>query len=294
MSNNKLGIAILIILLLGAVGYFFTKKPAEPIKTEVAGNFRKNIGLQLYSLRNQTNVNLDSALQFAKDQGITDVELAGFANLTPEEFKAKLEMYSLKPSGGLFGFEEFRDSIDKMIAIGKLFDLKYMGCAWIPHKSDTITLDEIKEAVRVFNFAGQKLAEQGIQFIYHNHGYEYVPYEDGTYFDYLYTNTDSSNVQFELDIFWATHGGQDPVATLKKYGKRIPVMHIKDMDKSVIGNLTGKEDVEKDVAWGTGKIDIKGCLITGKESGVKHFYLEDESSAVLKQIPVSLKFTEGF
>ena len=294
MSLRNTVFAALLILLLSIIGYYLLNQSKKEITSEVSETFRNKIGLQLYSLRNQTNTNLDSALQFAKDQGITDVELAGFGDLSPEDFKSKLESYNLKPSGGLFGFEEFRDSIDKMIDIGKLFNLKYMGCAWIPHKGDTITFDEIKEAVRVFNYAGQKLKQNGIQFIYHNHGYEYVPYQGGTYFDYLYTNTDSNNVHFELDVFWATHGGQDPVEALKKYGKRIPVMHIKDMDKSVVGNLTGGEDVEKDVAWGTGKIDIKACLTTGRDLGVKHFYLEDESSAVLKQIPISLKFTEGF
>jgi sugar phosphate isomerase/epimerase len=266
----------------------------EKVQPEKEPSFRNQIGLQLYSLRNHTVNNLDSALQFVKDQGITDVELAGFANLAPEEFKQKLQSYELKPSSGLFGFEEFRDSIDKMIAIGKLFDISFMGCAWIPHKGDTITLAEIQEAVRVFNMAGQKLSENGIQFFYHNHGYEYVPFEDGTLFDYLYENTDSNNVKFELDIFWTKHGGQDPIASLKKYGKRIPLMHIKDMDKSVVGNLTGREDIENDVPWGTGQIDIKACLLLGKELGVKHFYLEDESTNVMTQIPISLKFTEDF
>jgi sugar phosphate isomerase/epimerase len=266
----------------------------EKVQPEKEPSFRNQIGLQLYSLRNHTVNNLDSALQFVKDQGITDVELAGFANLAPEQFKQKLQSYGLKPSSGLFGFEEFRDSIDKMIAIGKLFDISFMGCAWIPHKGDTITLAEIQEAVRVFNMAGQKLSENGIQFFYHNHGYEYVPFEDGTLFDYLYENTDSNNVKFELDIFWTKHGGQDPIASLKKYGKRIPLMHIKDMDKSVVGNLTGREDIENDVPWGTGQIDIKACLLLGKELGIKHFYLEDESTNVMTQIPISLKFTEDF
>ena len=266
----------------------------KPVLEEKKETFRDNIGMQLYSLRNQTATNLDSALQFVKDQGVTDVEIAGFANLTPELFKEKLTQYGLKPSGGLFGFEEFRDSIDKLVNIAQLFDLQYIGCAWIPHANDTITLEEIQEAARVFNLAGKKLNENGIQFIYHNHGYEYVPYEDGTLFDYLYENTDSTNVKFELDIFWAKHGGQDPLEMLKKYGKRTPVMHVKDMDKSVVGNLTGKEDVEKDVPWGTGQIDIKACLLLGQQLGVKHFYLEDESTNVLKQIPISLKFTESF
>lgn len=291
MKNQT--ILFLAIMLVGIIACKQQPKPdtEEPPKTDT---FRSKIGLQLYSLRDQVAANLDSALAFVQAQGITDVELAGTAGLTPEAFKAKLDQYGLKPSSAHYGMSIFRDSIDKVIAEAKIFGIQYVGTAWIDHKADTITFAEIQEAVKVFNEAGKKLKENGLQFFYHIHGFEFVPYEGGTYFDYLYNNTDAENVKFEEDIFWATHGGQDPIEFLKKYGSRVVLFHIKDMDKSVKGNLTGQEDVKMDVAWGTGKIDIKGVLQLGHEMGIKHFYLEDESPTVLQQIPQSLKFTEGF
>lgn len=270
-----------------------TKKEME--ETPTTDTFRSNIGLQLYSLRDQVKVNLDSALAFVKAQGITDVEMwPERAGLTSEQYKAKLDQYGLKPSSAHYGMSLFRDSIDKIIAEAKIFGNQYVGTAWIDHKADTITFAEIQEAVKVFNEAGKKLKENGLQFFYHIHGFEFVPYEGGTYFDYLYNNTDPENVKFEEDIFWAKHGGQDPIEFLKKYGKRVALMHIKDMDKSVVGNLTGHEDVKMDVPWGTGQIDIKGVLLLGKEMGIQHFFLEDESPTVTAQIPQSLKFAEGF
>jgi sugar phosphate isomerase/epimerase len=272
-----------------------TATTANSATEKATDSFRKNIGLQLYSLRNYTKTNLDSALQFVKDQGITDVELAGYAGLTAEQFKAKLAQYGLVPSSIGFGMKELRGRIDKIIKETQLLGCQYVMCAWIDHKADTITLAEMQEGVKVFNAAGKKLKEKGIQFMYHPHGFEFIKHGDKTLMDYLYDNTDPDAVKFEEDIFWATHGGMNAVAFLEKYGNRTVALHVKDMSKSVVTpKYTGKEDVENDVAWGTGQIDIKATLLAAQKLGVKHFYLEDESSAVLKQIPISLKFTEGF
>lgn len=281
------------ILLLSMIACKQQPK-SDTEETPTTDTFRNNIGLQLYSLREQTATDLDKALAFAKEQGITDVELAGTAGLSPEAFKAKLDEYGLKPSSAHYGMSIFRDSIDKIIAEAKIFGLDYVGTAWIDHQKDTITLAEIQEGARIFNEAGKKLKENGLQFFYHTHGYEFIPYEGGTYFDYLYNNTDAENVKFEEDIFWVQHGGQDPLAFLQKYGNRIILLHVKDMDKGVKPDMTGHEDPKMDVAWGTGQIDIKGILQTAKQMGIQHFFLEDESPTVMTQIPQSLKFTEGF
>ena len=281
------------ILLLSVIACKQQPK-SDTDETPKTDTFRNNIGLQLYSLREQTTADLDKALAFAKEQGITDVELAGTAGLTPEAFKAKLDEYGLKPSSAHYGMMVFRDSIDKIIAEAKIFGLDYVGTAWIDHQNDTITLAEMQEGARIFNEAGKKLKENGLQFFYHTHGYEFIPYEGGTYFDYLYNNTDAENVKFEEDIFWVKHGGQDPLAFLQKYGNRIILLHVKDMDKGVKPDMTGHEDPKMDVAWGTGQIDIKGICQAAKQMGIQHFFLEDESPTVMAQIPQSLKFTEGF
>lgn len=286
------------MLLLAAallIGVFACKQQpkSDMEETPKTDTFRSKIGLQLYSLRDQAATDLDKALAFAKEQGITDVELAGTYGLTPEQLKAKLDQYGLTPSSGHYGLAVLRDSIDKVIAEAKTLGLQYVGTAWIDHKSDTITFDEIKGAVTAFNDIGKKLKDNGFQFFYHTHGYEFIPYEGGTYFDYLYNNTDAQNVMFEEDIFWVKHGGQDPLAFLQKYGSRIPLLHVKDMDKSVVPDMTGHEKPEMDVPWGTGQIDIKSILQTAAQMGVKHFYLEDESPTVMAQIPQSLKFAEG-
>ena len=272
-----------------------TSQSTKTASTIKADAFRNKVGIQLYSLRNQLQSNVDSALQFVKSQGITDVELAGYYGLTPLQFKAKLEQNGLKASSTGASMKELKDSIEKVITEAQLFGCQYVMCAWIDHKADTITLAEIQEGVKIFNEAGKKLKAKGIQFCYHPHGFEFIKNGDKTLFDYLYENTDADAVKFEEDILWATHGGQDAVAFLEKYGERTVLMHIKDLNKNVkTPQYTGKEDVENDVVWGTGQVNLKAACLKAAQMNVKHFYLEDESSSVLKQIPQSLKYGESF
>lgn len=293
MNNNRI-FWLFAMLLLGAIACKQQPKTEETQETP-KDSFRSKLGIQLYSLRDQIKVNVDSAFAFVKAQGITDVEIwPERAGLTSEQYKAKLDQYGLKPSSAHYDTNMLRDSIDKVIAEAKLLGLQFVGTGSIERKADTVTFAEVQTAVKLYNEVGKKLKENGLQFFYHTHGIEFAPYEGGTYFDYLYNNTDPENVKFEEDVFWVTHGGQDAVEFLKKYSKRVILMHVKDMDKSVKGNFSGHEDSKMQVPLGTGKIDIKGLLQTGQQLGIQHFYIEDESPTVLTQVPQSLKFAEGF
>ncbi len=282
--RNILFQALLTLLISGLSAFSFLNKPK---------NFRPKVGLELYSLRREFAVDEDNALKIAHSLGFKDVEVTGVPNLKPAEFKKKLDSYGMHATSISTDMKELKESPEKVIERAKILGAEYVVIFWIDHKNDLITLEEIKEAVSVFNEGGKKLKEKGLQFCYHTHGYEFAKYENETFFDYLYKHTDAEAVKFEEDVFWVKHGGTDPVEFLKKYGKRTPLMHIKDMAKDVVGAKTGKEKVEADVVWGTGQIDIKAVILQGEKSGVKHFYLEDESPEVLKQIPLSLKFAEG-
>jgi sugar phosphate isomerase/epimerase len=131
----------------------------------------------------------------------------------------------------------------------------------------------------------------GLTFIYHNHGFEYQPYEDGTLYDYLLKNTDPKYVSMELDILWAFFPGQDPAQLLAKYGNRYKALHMKDLKKGVErGSLSGGTAQENDVILGTGQIDIPAVIKAAKKAGVKHYYIEDESSSSVTQVPESIKY----
>ena len=99
-------------------------------------------------------------------------------------------------------------------------------------------------------------------------------------------------VRYEMDVFWIVHPGQDPVKLLEKYGRRFELMHVKDMKKGVKGDLTGHSDVSNDVALGAGLMDWPAILGAAKKAGVKWYFIEDESSSSVQQIPQSLRFLE--
>jgi sugar phosphate isomerase/epimerase len=106
--------------------------------------------------------------------------------------------------------------------------------------------------------------------------------------------TDPKYVNFEMDVFWIVHPGQDPVKLLQKYPGRWPLLHIKGMkDSTPTGLLTGHTDVSNDVPLGTGKIDYAPIFQAAKKSGAKFYFIEDESPTVEQQLPQSLAYLKS-
>ena len=262
--------------------------------TGTGSSFKGPVGLQLYSLRNQFSADVPGTLDKVKGFGVRYVELAGTYGLSPEQFKTQLDARGLKAVSGHFPFEHFRTNLDGIVRDAKTMGLDYVGCAWIPH-DDKVPFDEktCRDAIAVFNNAGQVLAKNGLKFFYHVHGYEFVPFQQGTLFDLLMSETNPKNVSFQMDVFWVVHPGQDPVKLLEKYGKRWQLMHIKGMrDSTPTGLLTGHSDVSNDVALGLGKIDYAPILRAARKVGVKWYIIEDESPSSEQQIPQSLHYLE--
>jgi|ERR1700722_4484071 len=267
----------------------------QTISASGAG-FQAPVGLQLYSLRAQFKQDVPGTLDKIHNWGVKYAEayadLLPATKLTPEQLKSELDARGIELIGSHFGYEKFRDDLDGVVRDATAMKLKYVGCAWIPHKGN---FDEktCREAIAIFNHAGEVLAKHGMKFFYHVHGYEFQPYQDGTLLDLLMKETKSKWVGYEMDIFWIVFPGQDPVALLKKYGHRWELMHLKDMKKGTpTGSLSGGTDVNNDVALGAGQIDMAAVLHAAKKDGIKWYFIEDESSSSEQQIPESLKFLE--
>jgi sugar phosphate isomerase/epimerase len=256
---------------------------------------RINVGLQLYSLRAPLAKDVPGSLDVVEKWGITDVETAGFYSLSPEKFREELDKHHLKASGAHYQWDRLSKDVDGIIKEAKTLGVEYVTCPWVPHGKD-YTLDDANRTIEKFNEWGKKFADAGLHFTYHAHGYEWVknPEGEGTLFDLIASKTDPKNVNFELDIFWAYHGGADPVKLMEKYPDRFPQMHLKDMRKSVkVPKHTGSENTENDVALGTGQIDIASILKEAEKIGVKHYYIEDESKESEQQVPESLKYVRS-
>lgn len=277
---------------LGALALLATAQPSLGATAGIGPSFKGPIGLQLYSLRDQFKKDVPGTLDEVKSFGIKYAELAGTYDMPPEKFKQELSARGIKPISAHFGFERYRDDAEGVAKEAKALGLQYAGCAWIPHTGD---FDEktCREAIAVFNKAGEVMAKHGLKFFYHVHGFEFQPHGQGTLLDLLFQETNPKFVHYEMDIFWIVFPGQDPVKLLEKYPSRWQLMHLKDMRKGTpTGALTGGTDVKNDAALGQGLMDLPAILRAARKVGVKWYFIEDESPWSEKQIPQSLRYLE--
>lgn len=251
------------------------------------------IGVQSYTYRNSFPKSVVATLDTIKALGITEMEGGAPKGMTSEEFKKMCDARGIKiPSTGS-SYEQLVKSPEETIKRAKALGASYVMVAWIPHQKGNFSLDNAKKAVEDFNRVGKILKDNGLTFCYHNHGYEFQPYENGTLFDYIVQNTNPDYVSFEMDILWTQHGGADPVALLKKYGNRFKLMHLKDLKKGVKGDLTGGTPPENDVPLGQGQVDIPEILRLAKKAGIKHYFIEDESNQEYQQMPQSIAYLKS-
>lgn len=250
-----------------------------------------DVGLQVYSLRAQMAKDFAGSLDEVEKWGVTDVELGAMFDHTAEQYRAELDKRHLKATGIHHQWHDFLTNLDGIIKDAKTLGCEYVTLPWIPHKG-AFALDDAKTAAAKFNEWGEKLAAAGLHFTYHAHGYEFRPGDNGTLFDYIAANTSPKWVGFELDVFWAYDAGADPIKLMQKYPDRFPQLHLKDMAKSEKVPNYGERKVDKDqdVTLGTGQIDIAGILKQARAIGVKHYYIEDESSKSEQQIPPSIAY----
>lgn len=253
----------------------------------------QQIGLELYSLRNEFKTDVPGTMAKIRDWGITEVEGGSTYGMSMDWFKKLLKQNNISVVSVGADYNELADGLDKVIANAKAFGAKYVVTFWIPHDGDKFTIDDVTKAVELFNRAGKVLADSGLSFCYHPHGYEFRPYGRGTLFDYMVKKTDPRYVNYEMDVFWVKHPGQDPVALLKKYPKRFPLLHLKDRRPGTPGNQNGTADEETNVVLGQGDVGIAEIMKAAKKAGVKHYFIEDESSRAVEQIPQSLAYLKG-
>ena len=246
--------------------------------------------MQLYSLREQFKVDVPGTLAKIKAWNIKQIEGGGTYGLSMEEYKTLLKKNDLQIVSVGAGFDQLATNVQSAIDQAKAFGAKYIVCFWIPHKEDEFTVKNMDTAIQVFTSAGKKIKEHGLQLCYHPHGYEFRPYANGTLFDYLVTNTKPQDLNFEMDVFWVKHPGQDPVALLKKYPTRFELLHLKDRKPGTEGNQNGRAADETNVVLGQGDVGIAEIMKTARQMGIKYYFIEDESPESEKQIPASLKY----
>lgn len=263
----------------------------EQPKAAPAPLFKHPVALQLYSLRASFKSDgVPATLAKVKAMGFANVELAGTYGLTREQFKTELDKAGLTPISMHADITALVKDPAPLIDDAKFYGITYLGNAWFPHEG-TFDAADAEKAIEAFNTAGKSLEDAGLTFFYHTHGFEFAPAEGGgTLFDTIVARTDPDAVKFELDMFWAYHGGADPVALLKRYPTRFVLTHLKDMKTGTDRNLTGHAPDDSSVALGSGVVPIKDALDAARQTSVEWHIIEEESPEPEKNIPAGLAY----
>ncbi len=253
------------------------------------------LGLQLWSFRNQLKADVPAGLATAAADGFKIVETAGTYGLSADDFAAQLKAHGLRPVSAHIGFAELDGNLAGSIAQAKALGVRYVVVAWIPHNPAHFGVAEARAAAAKFNAWGAALKAEGIQFGYHTHGYEFVPDAGGeTPFDVLMASTQPDLVCLEMDVFWVTHAGVDPVALLARYPGRWKMLHLKDLRKGAKRDATGAAPATDDVPVGQGVVRWPAVFAAAQKAGVEYYFIEDESVAPLQNVPISLRYLARF
>jgi sugar phosphate isomerase/epimerase len=228
--------------------------------------------------------------------GFREVELAGTYGMTPEAFKMVLDSVGLTASAMHVSYDRFHDDLTAVLDEAEMLGVDYVGLAWIPHpEGEPFSPDMARSAAADFNAWGEAASERGLTFYYHNHGYEFQPAADGTIpFDLIVGETNPEFVSFEMDVYWVAHPGVDPAALLRQYPDRWKLMHVKDMTPGTpTGDFSGHAPAEAQIAVGMGQIDYPAVLEAADEIGIDRYYIEDETTDPIANIPMSITFMES-
>src|SRR5204863_145165 len=172
-------------------------------------------------------------------------------------------------------------SISYMADAAPVIGHRYLVLAWIPAE-ERHTLDDYKRWAERLNRAGTEAKAAGLQFAYHNHDFEFAPLEGKLPYDVLLAETDPKLVQLEVDLYWITKGGQDPLAYFARWPGRFPMVHVKDS--------AGPPD-HRIVEVGAGKIDFKKIFAQSDQAGIKYYFVEhDEPADAFASIRASCEY----
>ncbi len=240
------------------------------------------VGLQLYTIRDAISADLQGSLKKVSDLGYKNVELAGYSGgkfygLAPKEFKKMvndldmdiISSHTIVEAAGIT-LDNAKLMADSHAEVG----VKYCVQPWVNEEDRNI--ETYKRMIAEWNKVGSIMKDAGIQFAYHNHNFEFANL-DGVvpYYDLFMKEMDADLITMEIDFYWVSKAGQDPVEMFKKYPGRFQLFHLKDMKTKQEPYFT----VEKDdiCSVGEGVIDFKRVLAAKETAGMKYMFVEDDN-----------------
>jgi sugar phosphate isomerase/epimerase len=249
------------------------------------GDFRmKNIpiALQLFSLREESQKDFIGTLKKVSEMGYDGVEFANYGGLGAIDLKKTLDDYDLKAASSHVALTTLETDLEEVIGYQQEIGSKHIVCPYLP--PERRSKEDYYALIPILNKIGEQCFNAGITFSYHNHDFELFKLEDGeTPLELLLTETNPKWVQTELDIYWITKAGHNPVEWIKQYENRTPLIHLKDM-------TTDGEQFFAEL--GTGGVNLDGVLKQGSLSNVEWWVIEQDQSrrTPLESVKLSIDY----
>ena len=222
-----------------------------------------DVGLQLYTLRGPLSQDFDGTVARVAEIGFSEVEFAGYGDKTPSQIAKLLTDHGLTAPAThvlIDALEDPQELIDDCLEMGHRFlVMAYL----LPDQRKTF--DQYKQHADVLNRAGEQCKASGLKLGYHNHDFEFVELEGRLPMDFLLSEIDSDTMVMELDLYWITKAGADPLSYFERWPGRFPMVHVKDMDAS--GGFT---------EVGSGVVDFARAFGQSEKAGIRHYFVEQD------------------
>ncbi|KAA1262462.1 Inosose dehydratase [Rubripirellula obstinata] len=265
--------------------------------------YRQQIGIQLYTLRNEIKQDVKATLKAVAEAGFYQVEPYGFPNCRPmieaaSEFGLKLNSSHFNSDSIVNNDTGDDDAFDTVLEKANDVGLSHLVIPYLPDTFRT-SLDDYKRVCENCNRAAEKAKDAGIQLSYHNHAFEFKPIgkeedaEPNCGYEIM-INEFSPDMKFEVDVFWVVVGGEDPAELINRLGSRVSQLHLKDLNKAT--KLPSYDGVSVDAfeEIGDGIIDMEPIIEAAEKAGVEHCHIEqDQSPDALASVQQSIAYLKS-
>jgi sugar phosphate isomerase/epimerase len=231
------------------------------------------LGVQLYTVRQQAERDLNGVLAQIRSIGYEEVEpYWNVYNRPASELKRMITDNGLRVPSGHFDYDGIESKLDYARELG----VEYLVCPMLPENVRTGGPEGFVQAADRLNRYGELARARAMKFCFHNHNYEFRQLGDTTGFDLLMKHTDPALVGLELDCYWITQAGRDPVQMLHQYADRIHLLHLKDRKPAVANSQELNKAAEHFIEVGSGIIRWPEIIATAQGQGISHFFVEQD------------------
>ncbi len=251
---------------LAGWGLLACDRPASAVRGAAVGRR----GVQLYTVRTLMERDVAGTLEQVAAIGYREVETAGLFDLTPAGFRDLLDRYGLVSPSSHTPLQALREDPDGSFEAAQTLNQEWVVVPFLDEEERT--LEGFRRVAADLNRLGALARDRGLRMAYHNHDFEFKPLEGGGRgYDVITGDTDPSLVDLELDLYWVTRGGEDPVALFGRYPGRFALWHVKDM--------ADRNGAQTMASVGQGEIDFPLIFSHADEAGLQHAFVEHDNPA---------------